>query len=143
MNIITHIQFGDNKSALYNKEYLVAGCMTHLSRAHSNFVPETIPSCQSMEVTVVAPGRDDLGLYEWYLTNDYRSGRVIFDIVDINSKDDGAIQREILFDDAQCYAIKECYDIEKDQRRLLTLYLSIQKCNIEDNEFLQQSANRI
>ena len=53
MNILAHLQFGDHVSALYHKDYLVVGCHTHLMRGYNAYHPNTTPTCESFEVTVV------------------------------------------------------------------------------------------
>lgn len=85
MNILAHLQFGDNVSALYHKDYLVVGCHTHLMRGHNAYHPNTTPTCESFEVTVVAPGKEDLELHEWFFTNSSRSGRILFELMDVRA----------------------------------------------------------
>ena len=62
MNIIAHLQFGDNVSGLYSKEYLVVGCRTHVGRSHNSYHPDSSPQREVVEVTVVAPTKADLYL---------------------------------------------------------------------------------
>ena len=60
MNILAHLQFGDNRSAHYHQEYLVVGCRTHLMRRYGIYRPEAAPGFDSLEVTLIAPGKEDL-----------------------------------------------------------------------------------
>ena len=52
MNIIAHLQFGDKVTGIYNKEYLVTRYQTHIERSHNSFHPDSLPRCDSMEVTL-------------------------------------------------------------------------------------------
>ena len=67
MALIARLQFGDNRANLYSKEYLVMDCHLHFTRHHNHFRPDTDARCEKVEVVVVAPGREDLNLYEWYI----------------------------------------------------------------------------
>lgn len=141
MNVVTHIQFGDNQSALYDKTYLVVECKTHLTRPYAGHSPEAAPRCERIEVTLVAPGKDCLDLYEWYLDNSYRSGRVVFTIVDVRNTKSETVEHSIVFEDAQCFALSEKYDKKTQERRQLTLCITPQVCEVEGVRFLQYHAN--
>ena len=123
MNILAHLQFGDNVSALYHKDYLVVGCRTHLMRGHNAYHPDTTPTCESLEVTVVAPGKEDLELHEWFFTNSSRSGRILFELMDVRADQEGVLKRAFYFDSAQCFSLQEHYDLKERSLRLLTLRL--------------------
>ncbi len=124
MNIIAHLQFGDNVTGLYSKEYLVVGCRTHVSRSHNSYHPDSSPKCEAIEVTVVAPTKEDLYLYEWYLCNEKASGCLKFDIDDVRQSEGETVCRNLHFDGAQCFSIHENYDIQSSSRRLLTLHIT-------------------
>ena len=65
MNIIAHLQFGDHGLGIYNKDYMVVGYRTNIGRKHNAFHPCTQPLCNSVEVSLIAPGKEDLELHEW------------------------------------------------------------------------------
>ena len=124
MNIIAHLQFGDNASRLYSNEYLVVGCRTLVRRTHNSFHPDSKPECETIEVTLVAPGKNDLYLYEWYLSNAPCSGCLLFDIDDIRAGGGEIKKRCLMFEGGQCYSSHEEYDIHSSSRRLLTLKIT-------------------
>ncbi|MDD6895355.1 MAG: type VI secretion system tube protein TssD [Prevotellaceae bacterium] len=124
MNIIAHLQFGDNETQLYSKEYLVVKCRTHVHRSHNSFHPDSEPTCEAIEVTVVSPHKDDHYLYEWYLANLKSSGCLQFDIDDVRRSGGEVCKRYLYFEGAQCFSIHENYDIQSSSRRLLTLYIT-------------------
>lgn len=132
MNIIAHLQFGDNVSELYSKEYLVVGCRTHVRRSHNSYHPDSAPHCETIEVTVVAPTKADLYLYEWYLSNENTSGRLQFDIDDVRQTGGEIHKRNLYFEGAQCFSIHENYDIQSTSRRLLTLQITADSLTAND-----------
>ena len=131
MNILAHLQFGDNVSALYHKDYLVVGCRTHLMRGHNAYHPDTTPTCESLEVTVVASGKEDLELHEWFFTNSSRSGRILFELMDVRADQEGVLKRAFYFDSAQCFSLQEHYDLKERSLRLLTLRLSVKTFRVD------------
>lgn len=131
MNILAHLQFGDNVSALYHKDYLVVGCHTHLMRGYNAYHPNTTPTCESFEVTVVAPGKEDLELHEWFFKNSSRSGRLLFELMDVRTDQEGEMKRAFYFDSAQCFSLREHYDLKERSQRLLTLRISAKTFRVD------------
>ena len=132
MNIIAHLQFGDNVTGTYSKEYLVVGCRTHVRRSHNSYPPDSSPQGEAFAVTVVAPTKADLYLYEWYLSNEKASGCLQFDIDDVIQSGGETVHRNICFDGAQCFSIHENYDIQSSSRRLLTLHITADSLTAND-----------
>ena len=87
MALTARLQFGDNVAGLYSREYLIADCHLHFNRHHNHFKPDTDARCETMELVVVAPGREDLNLYEWYINNDTLSGRVVIVLLTMSEND--------------------------------------------------------
>ena len=135
MNIIAHLQFGDNVTGIYNKEYLVVRYHTRIARSHNSYHPDSLPRCDSVEVTVIAPGKEDLDLHEWYFSNEYRSGRIVFELMELNTSGDNVSEHVITFDDAQCFGIEENYDIGVNSLRTLTLKIGMANFAVNDTEF--------
>ena len=135
MNIIAHLQFGDKVTGIYNKEYLVTRYQTHIERSHNSFHPDSLPRCDSMEVTVIAPGKEDLELHEWYFSNEYRSGRIVFELMELNTSGDNVLEHVTTFEDAQCFGIEENYDISVNSLRMLTLRIGMANFAVDDTEF--------
>ena len=132
MALMARLQFGDNMVGLYSKEYLVMDCHLHFSRHHDHFRPDTDARCETVELVVVAPGREDLNLYEWYIQNSTMSGRIVLDLQSLNGD---SVEKVILFEDAYCYAIEEEYHIDAQKRRSLRLSLVAEKLMINDTTF--------
>ena len=135
MNILAHLQFGDNRSAHYHQEYLVVGCRTHLMRRYGTYRPESAPGFDSLEVTLIAPGKEDLSLYEWYFNNTMRNGRLCFDLLDVRTQGDDEVQRVYAFEGAQCYALSERDDLHNRSQRLLTLKLTAKLFTVDQVAF--------
>ena len=139
MALMARLQFGDNSAGLYSKEYLVMDCHLHFSRHHNHFRPDTDARCEKVELVVVAPGKEDLNLYEWYIQNDTMSGRIVFDLQNLTH--DNSNEKAILFEDAYCYAIEEEYHIDVQKRRCLRLSLVAENLTINDTAFKNLYAN--
>ena len=133
MALTARLQFGDNVAGLYSKEYLVADCHLHFKRHHNHFKPDTDARCETMELVVVAPGREDLNLYEWYINNDTLSGRVVIDLQTMSEND--SMMKLVEFEDAYCYSIQEEYHIDSQRRRCLRLSLVAEKITVNEVEF--------
>lgn len=87
-----------------------------------------------MELTVVAPGKEDLNLYEWYIDQTSQSGKITFDLTTA-STNGSQTTKEIKFEDALCFSIAENYDIGIQRRRLLTLEVIADQIMVEDVKF--------
>ena len=87
---------------------------------------------EAIEVTVVAPTKEDLYLYEWYLCNEKASGCLKFDIDDVRQSEGETVCRNLHFDGAQCFSIHENYDIQSSSRRLLTLLITADSLTAND-----------
>lgn len=129
------LQFGDNDAGVYSSEYPVIECDCHFSRHHDYYSPDSDPRCEKVMIMVVAPGKEDLGLVEWYIDNSCQSGRIVFDVSDQLGAEGGDSQRVILFEDARCYLIEEQYDISLSSRRLLRLEFLAECIQIDSNRF--------
>ena len=131
MALLARLQFGDNTAGHYSKEYLVMDCHLHFSRHHDHFRPDTDARCEQVELVVVAPGREDLNLYEWYINNGAMNGRIVFDLQSATNDADKVIQ----FEDAYCYAIEEEYHIDAQKRRCLRLSIMAETLVVNDTTF--------
>lgn len=134
MTLSTKLQFGDNVSKFYNKEYMVAKCSCHVNRNYNHNHPDSAPRCERITVTLNVPAKEDIMLYEWFVDQSYFSGRIL---ADVNSyKDAGNSEPHIIyFDDAQCYSISEHYDVGDNKLRRLTIELDAMRVNICDVDY--------
>ncbi len=133
MALMARLQFGDNMAGLYSKEYLVMDCHMHFSRYHNHFKPDTDARVEKVELVVVAPGKEDLNLYDWYIQNSVQSGRVVFDLETVTNNH--AAEKVIIFENAYCYAIEEEYRIDAQKRRCLKLSLVAEELTINQTTF--------
>lgn len=120
MALIASLQFGDNESKLYWQSYTVCDVRCHTMRPHTRYVPDGDARCERIEVTVVAPGKQDLTLVEWYVNRSAMSGRVVIEVPS-EPKFGTSTEKEILFENAVCFRLSEKYHIGGGYRRLLTL----------------------
>lgn len=131
MSLSASLQFGDNQVGLYTREYLVTECRCHFLRHYNYYLPDTDARCEKVEITVVAPGKEDLNLYEWYIDQTALSGRIVFDLSS-QSADGGNHYKELRFEDAQCFVLSEDYHIDKARRRLLKMEFTAARIVIDN-----------
>lgn len=139
MALMARLQFGDNSVGLYSKEYLVMDCHMHFTRHYNHFRPDTDARCETVEVVVVAPGKEDLTLYEWYIENGTMSGRIVFDLQSITGGDTET--KFLEFEDAYCYSMAEEYRIDAQKRRCIKLSIMAETLTINDTEFRNLYSN--
>lgn len=133
MAFLARLQLGDNDSGLYSKEYLVADCRLHTTRHHNHFAPDTDARCERVEMVVIAPGRKDLTLYEWYIDQTTLSGRIVFDL---QSETGEQVSKYVEFTDAHCYSISEDFHIDQMKRRRIRFAFVSEKIIVNDTEFM-------
>lgn len=136
MALMARLQLGDNGAKRYAKEYLVTDFKCHVQRPHNTFRPDQDVRCERLELTVVVPGRDDLSLLEWYVNGESHSGRVLIELSSI-VRNGADIWKEVLFEDAVCFAISEDYHIDNNKRRELKLGLVSEYITVDDHQFKQ------
>lgn len=133
MAISAKLQFGDNDCGQYSSEYPVIWCKCHFSRRFNHFRPESVARCERITIKVIAPGKDDLSLYEWYAGGSVLSGRILFNMAMRNTLDEET--KEILFEDAHCISLAELYDIDISEQRMLTLDIVSEKIIVDSVDF--------
>jgi len=133
MALTAVLEFGDNNIRRYAKQYLVADCRFVFDRPYNDFCPEGHTRCERMELYVVAPGKEDLSLFEWFSDQGKRDGRVLISLgTTSNSSPDS---QEVYFEDAVCFALSELYDINNSRLRLLKLSILATKLCIDEVVF--------
>lgn len=130
MALTAKLQFGDNGFRRYSREYLVTDYTCRLHRRHNGARPDAQSSCDHIELTVVAPGKEDLNLFEWYIDRAVISGRILVELpaTDRSRTDE---TREIQFENGVCYSIKEEYDIDQHRRRTLRLSIAVEELTVD------------
>jgi len=137
MSLLKKLQIGDNYACRYTKEYLLADfkCRTH--RLHDKHRPGVDKYCDYIEATVIAPGREDMEMYDWFINRSPLSGRLLIQLPPQNNQKDPDTQ-EILFEEAQCFSFEEEYHINYNQRRMLRLQFVAEQVNINGVIFKRQ-----
>ena len=130
MALTAVLEFGDNNIRRYSKQFMVADCRFVFDRSYNDFCPEGDTRCDRMELFVVAPGKEDLTLFEWFANQSVLDGRVVISLGAAN--DSSLDSQEIVFEEAVCFALSEMYDIESSMRRLLKLSILANKICIDD-----------
>jgi hypothetical protein len=136
MALAAHIQFGDNKSGRYNNDYLLVNCHCSFRRSHNDLRPDGAACCDSVEVEMVAPSRDDMTLHNWFMDRDERSGRIVFDLTS-SAADNAQPTRVLLFEEARCFSLEEHYDKDTRFRRLLKLAFEAESITMENVDFIK------
>jgi hypothetical protein len=130
MALTAVLEFGDNNIRRYSKQFMVADCRFVFDRSYNDFCPEGDTRCERMELFVVAPGKDDLTLFEWFADQSVLDGRIT---ISLGATSDNSLDsQEIVFEEAVCFALSEMYDIESSMRRLLKLSILARKICIDD-----------
>ena len=131
--MLATLQFGDNDTRFYSKEYLVTECNCRFTRCHNHFRPDGNARCDMITVTLIAPGKGDLNIFEWYADGSVQSGRLLFEVLYRSGAEENV--KEILFEDAYCVSIEENYDIHSSSRRTLTVEIVSDRIVMDSVEF--------
>ena len=139
MALSARIQFGDNKTGRYNTEYLLVNCHCSFRRSHNDLRPDGAARCDSVEVELVAPGKEDMTLHDWFMNGDEMSGRIVFDLTSTAS-DDANPNKTLLFEDARCFVLEESFDKNTRFRRLIKLAFEAESITMDDVDFNKEEA---
>lgn len=131
MQLFGYLEFAGSDDKYVSPEFPLIDYKCHLTRSHNETRPDGLTWCDRIELAVVAPGKHDLRLYQWYINRSMMSGHLIFK----DGPDDDAEEvKEILFHDALCYGISEEYDIGDNARRILHLSIVSDVTTIDEVE---------
>jgi len=131
MALIAALEFGDNNIGRYFKNYLVSDCRFVFKRAFNSYRPEGMARCERLELDVVAPGKDDLNLFDWYDQQGVQSGRIVISLA-AEAKLDEKDAQVILFENAKCFSLSESYDINSSRRRNLKLAIEAETITVDN-----------
>ena len=135
MALTATLEFGDNSIKRYPKRYLIADYHLVFNRDYNDFAPEETARCERLEVVVIAPGKDDLTLFEWFISQDTQNGRVVIGpTADSNPAADDT--QTIYFDGAQCFSLSESYDINDQRRRQVRLAIVAEHIEIDNITYI-------
>ena len=113
---------------------MVSNCRFLFNRPYNAFRPDQNAKCNRVEVDVVAPGKEDLGLFEWFASQGVRDGRILISLANEGKVVDGDAQ-VLYFNDAKCFTLSELYDIDASRRRILKLGITASELTIDDVVF--------
>ncbi len=130
MALTAVLEFGDNTIQRYSKRYLVADCKLIFNRPYNAFCPQGVARCERIELAVVAPGKEDLGMFEWFTKQSLQDGRLM--ITMSGGSQDTPDTQTLYFYDAKCFSLSEYYDINSSNRRLIKLAVGAEIIQIED-----------
>ena len=82
---------------------------------------------------MVAPGKEDLGLFEWYTKQSMQDGRLV--ITMSGGLYDSQDTQTLYFENAKCFSLSEFYDINSSARRIIRLAIGAEKVEIDDVTF--------
>ena len=135
MALTAVLEFGDNSIKRYSKSYMIADCQFVFERPCNQYAPEGVAKCERIELEVIAPGREDLGLYEWYSAQSVQNGRLT---IDINNGGTGDTDVQTLyFEEARCFSLSEYYDISTSRRRMIKLAIIAEEVSLDDIRFVR------
>lgn len=134
MALIAVLEFGDNSIRRYTKQYLLSDCRFVFDRPYNAFSPERPAHCERIEVVVIAPGKSDLGLFQWFSEQENREGRIAISLISDVAQNETEPQ-VVYFENARCLSLSEMYDIDNSSRRLIKLAIVADSIEIEDVEF--------
>ena len=130
MALLAALEFGDNNIGRYSKSYLVSDCRFVFKRPFNSYRPEGVARCERLELDVIAPGKNDLNLFDWYDKQGVQSGRIIISLA-AEAKLDEKDAQVILFENAKCFSLSESYDINSSRRRNLRLALEAETITVD------------
>jgi len=134
MALTSVLEFGDNNIRRYSKQFLVADCRMVFSKPYNAFSTTGAARCEHIELVVVAPGRNDLSLFDWFSGNGTEDGRVVMSLTSQNKLGDKD-EQVLYFENAQCFSLSEFYDITISRRRLLKLSIVADSIEIDGVKF--------
>lgn len=130
MALAAILEFGDNKMERYTRRYLVQDCQFDFNRSYTEFGPSCTLKGRTVEISVVAPGKTDLNLFEWFTSQSILDGRILFSTTaDDSSFSEG--RQMLLFEGAQCLSLSEVYDKNTQRRRTIKLRIIAESFTID------------
>ena len=133
MSLSATLKIGDNDSKNYDKEYQVVSCKYKCSCGYNYRLPDTEARNNSIEITLVSPGKEDLALYDWYIKKHLLSGCLQFEFSTRHESQDE--KKIVTFENASCFSISESYDINGKSLRLIKLELVTETTTINGVQF--------
>lgn len=133
MSLSATLQIGDNNIGVYDRQYKVVRCQYNFSRGYNFRMPDTTSRNKSISITIVAPGKEDLSLYDWYINRTVLNGRILFDLSGQAMFDENP--KTIYFEGASCFSLSESYHIDQENRRLIHIEITTEETTVDNIRF--------
>lgn len=133
MSLLKKLQIGNNEIGKYTSEYLLMDYKCHTCRHCSELRPDADKFCERIDMTIVAPGREDASLYQWFISQAPESGRILIELPP-NAKQEGE-KKEVLIENAVVYSLEEEFHFNTDRVRKLKLSIVAEKVIIDGVTF--------
>lgn len=135
MALSARLEIGEGINKDYHHSaYNLIDCRCHFAREYNHDLPQTDAKCESIEVTLVSPDKDDLSLYDWYIRQYAQNCRLVFSFTKGNEK----VAEEtklIKLEGAKCFGISEEYSIASGNRKLLKLKIMASEVQVNEIKF--------
>ncbi len=133
MSLLKKLQIGNNEIGKYTKDYLLMDYKCHTCRHYNELRPDADKFCERIDMTIVAPGREDVSLYEWLISQTPESGRILIELPPNVQQE--AEKKEVLFEDAVIYSLEEEFHFNTDRVRKLKVSIVAEKITIDGVTF--------
>lgn len=133
MSLSATLQIGDNNIGIYDRQYKVVRCQYNFSRGYNFRLPDTTARNKTIAITIVAPGKEDLSLYDWYINRTLLSGRIVFDLSDQAVFDENP--KILYFEGACCFSLSESYHIDQEALRLIHIEITTEETTVDSISF--------
>ena len=129
MSLLKKLQIGNNEIGKYTNDYLLMDYKCHTCRHCNELRPDADKFCERIDMTIVAPGREDISLYQWFISQDAESGRIHIELPPSASQKGET--KDILFENAMNYSIEEEFHFNTDKVRKLRLSIVAEQETID------------
>ena len=133
MSLSATLQIGDNNIGVYERQYKVVRCQYKFSRGYNFRMPDTTSRNKSISISIVATGKDDLSLYDWYINRTLLNGRILFDLSGQAMFEDSP--KVLSFEGALCFSLSESYHIDQENRRLIHIEITTEETTVDNIRF--------
>lgn len=133
MSLSATLQIGDNNIGIYDRQYKVVRCQYNFSRGYNFRMPDTTARNKTIAITIVAPSKEDLSLYDWYINRTLLNGRIVFDLSDQAVFDENP--KLLYFEGARCFSLSETYHIDQEVRRLIHIEITAEETTVDSISF--------
>ena len=132
--LLKKLQIGNNEVGRYTEEYLLKDYECHTCRHHTDFRPDADKYCERIDMTVVAPGRENVRIYDWFIDQSVESGRILIEFPP-NGVHETEQKKVVCFENAVVYALEEEFRFNEDRVRKVRLSIVAEEVTIDGVHF--------